>query len=221
MTLKILVIDIGGSNVKVRVNNGEERRKIPSGTFMTPQKMVEDVLNATRDWDYEVISLGYPGVIKAGKIMAEPKNLGQGWIGFDFESAFNKPIQIMNDAAMQALGSYDKGVMLFLGLGTGLGSALVSHSHVVPMELAHLTYKKGVFEDYLGKRGFQHMGPAKWTKHVIAVVRRFSIAFIPDEIVLGGGNSKHLTKTLPNCRLGNNQMAFEGGLRMWESKKSV
>ena len=204
--------------MKVRVNNGEERRKIPSGTFMTPQKMVEDVVKATGDWDYEVVSIGYPGVIKAGKITAEPKNLGQGWVGFDFESAFGKPVKIMNDAAMQALGSYDMGVMLFLGLGTGLGSALVSHGHVVPMELAHLTYKKGVFEDYLGKRGFQHMGAAKWTKHVIAVVRRFSIAFIPDEIVLGGGNSKHLTKTLPNCRLGNNQMAFEGGLRMWNSE---
>lgn len=216
--MKILVIDIGGSNVKVRVNNGEERRKIPSGTFMTPQKMVEDVVKATSDWDYEVISIGYPGVIKVGKITAEPKNLGQGWVGFDFESAFGKPVKIMNDAAMQALGSYDTGVMLFLGLGTGLGSALVSHGHVVPMELAHLTYKKGVFEDYLGKRGFQHMGAAKWTKHVIAVVRRFSIAFIPDEIVLGGGNSKHLTKTLPNCRLGNNQMAFEGGLRMWKKE---
>lgn len=152
--MKILVIDIGGSNVKVRVNNGEERRKIPSGTFMTPQKMVEDVMKATSDWDYEVVSLGYPGVIKVGKITVEPKNLGHGWVGFDFESAFGKPIKIMNDASMQALGSYDAGVMLFLGLGTGLGSALVSHGHVVPMELAHLTYKKGVFEDYLGKKGY-------------------------------------------------------------------
>lgn len=215
--MKILVIDIGGSNVKVRVNNGEERRKIPSGTFMTPQKMVEEVLKTTSDWEYEVISIGYPGVIKVGKIIAEPKNLGLGWVGFDFESAFGKPIKVMNDAAMQALGSYDHGVMLFLGLGTGLGSALVSHGHVVPMELAHLTYKKGVFEDYLGKRAFQHMGAAKWSKHVNAVVRRFSIAFIPDEIVLGGGNSKHLTKIPPNSRLGNNQMAFEGGLRMWNN----
>ncbi|MFD2036084.1 ROK family protein [Belliella marina] len=218
MGLKILVIDIGGTNVKVRVNNGEERRKIPSGTFMTPQNMVNEVLKHTEDWEYEVISIGFPGVIKEGKITSEPKNLGHGWVGFDFGSALGKPIKIMNDAAMQALGSYESGVMLFLGLGTGLGSAIVSHGHVVPMELAHLSYKKGVFEDYLGKKGLKGLGVGKWTKHVNAVVRRFTIAFIPDDIVLGGGNSKHLTKLPPKCRLGNNHMAFDGGLKMWEDR---
>ncbi|MCH7411242.1 ROK family protein [Belliella sp. DSM 111904] len=217
--MKILVIDIGGSNVKVRVNNGEERRKIPSGNFMTPDFMVKEVVRETADWDYEVISIGYPGVIKNGKITSEPANLGGGWRNFDFESAFDKPVKIMNDAAMQALGSFENGVMLFLGLGTGLGSALVSHGHVVPMELAHLSYKKGVFEDYVGKKGFKRLGLSKWNKHVNYIVRRFDAAFNPDEIVLGGGNSKHLSKVPDKCRLGNNHMAYEGGLRMWEKNQ--
>lgn len=216
--MKILVIDIGGSNVKVRVNNGEERRKIPSGNFMNPSFMVAEVKRYTEDWDFEVISIGFPGVVRNGKIASEPVNLGGGWRGFDFESAFGKPVKILNDAAMQALGSYDKGTMLFLGLGTGLGSALVSEGHVVPMELAHLSYKKGVFEDYVGKRGFKKLGLVKWNKHVNYVVRRFDTAFNPDEIVLGGGNSKHLSKVPEKCRLGNNHMAFEGGLKMWNDK---
>ncbi|MCH7400392.1 ROK family protein [Belliella kenyensis] len=215
--MKILVIDIGGSNVKVRVNNGEERRKIPSGNFMTPTHLVREVMRETSDWEYEVISIGIPGVVKQGRIATEPVNLGSGWRDFDFESAFGKPVKIMNDAAMQALGSYEGGVMLFLGLGTGLGSALVSHGHVIPMELAHLSYKKGVFEDYVGKRGFQKLGASKWNKHVNYIVRRFDIAFNPDEIVLGGGNSKHITKVPHKCRLGNNHMAYEGGLRMWDN----
>lgn len=184
---------------------------------MTPTHLVREVMRETSDWEYEVISIGIPGVVKQGRIATEPVNLGSGWRDFDFESAFGKPVKIMNDAAMQALGSYEGGVMLFLGLGTGLGSALVSHGHVIPMELAHLSYKKGVFEDYVGKRGFQKLGASKWNKHVNYIVRRFDIAFNPDEIVLGGGNSKHITKVPHKCRLGNNHMAYEGGLRMWDN----
>ncbi|WP_194778262.1 ROK family protein [Pararhodonellum marinum] len=213
--MKILVIDIGGTNVKVKTNNEEERRKIPSGGLLTPEQMVEEVLENTCDWEYEVISIGFPGVIKQGKIMTEPKNLGDGWLSYDFEAAFKKPIKLMNDASMQALGSYREGVLLFLGLGTGLGSAIVAHGTVVPMELAHLSYKLGTFEDYLGLRGLERMGQEEWQKHVFSVVGRFSAAFLPDDIVLGGGKSKLLTEIPHGCRLGTNKLAYEGGFRMW------
>jgi len=214
--LKILVIDIGGTNVKVKANNLDERRKIPSGDFMTPEKMVSEVIENTKDWEYEAISIGYPGIIKKGKIMTEPKNLGDGWVGFDFDSAFGKPVRIINDAAMQALGSYREGVLLFLGLGTGMGSSLVVEGKILPMELAHLSYRKGTFEDYLGLRGLERLGQEKWQRHVWAVVARFKAAFLPDDIVLGGGNSKLLTEIPANCRLGNNHMAIDGGFRLWE-----
>lgn len=214
--LKILVIDIGGTNVKVKANNDQERRKIPSGSFLTPQKMVSEVLEFTKDWEYDFISIGYPGIIKKGKIMTEPKNLGQGWVGFDFESAFGKPVKIMNDASMQALGSYREGVLLFLGLGTGLGTAIVVDGCVIPMELAHQPYKKGTFEDYVGLRGLERMGLTKWHIHVKNIISRFSDAFLPDDVVIGGGNSKLLTELPPLCRFGNNSLAFQGGFRMWE-----
>jgi predicted NBD/HSP70 family sugar kinase len=214
--LKILVIDIGGTNVKVKANNDQERRKIPSGSFMNPGKMVSEVLEFTKDWEYDYISIGYPGIIKKGKIMTEPKNLGQGWIGFDFESAFGKPVKIMNDASMQALGSYQEGVLLFLGLGTGLGSALVVDGSVVPMELAHQEYKKGTFEDYAGLRGLERMGQKKWQNHVQNIISKFSEAFLPDDVVIGGGNSKLLSELPKGCRFGNNNLAFQGGFRMWE-----
>jgi polyphosphate glucokinase len=214
--LKILVIDIGGTNVKVKADNDQERRKIPSGSDMSPQAMVTQVLETTKDWEYDVISMGYPGVIKKGKIKTEPKNLGEGWTTFDFEKAFGKPVKILNDAAMQALGSYQGGVLLFLGLGTGLGSAIVAEGSVVPMEMAHLSYRKGTFEDYVGLRGFERMGPEKWQKHVQVVVERFKAAFLPDDIVIGGGNSKLLSELPIGCRLGNNHLAFDGGFRMWD-----
>jgi predicted NBD/HSP70 family sugar kinase len=215
--LKILVIDIGGTNVKVKATNDQERRKIPSGNFMTPEKMVSEVLEFTKDWEYDVISIGYPGVIKKGKIMTEPKNLGHGWTTFDFEKAFGKPVKILNDAAMQALGSYEGGVLLFLGLGTGMGSAIVAEGSVVPMEMAHLSYRKGTFEDYVGLRGLERMGQEKWQKHVEAVIERYQAAFLPDDIVIGGGNSKLLSALPPGCRLGNNHLAFDGGFRMWDN----
>ncbi|PRY90865.1 ROK family protein [Mongoliibacter ruber] len=214
--MKILTIDIGGTNIKAKVEGPIERRKFPSGTDMIPETMVEGVKEMTKDWDYDVISIGFPGIIKGGKIITEPKNLGEGWIGFDFEQAFGKPIKLMNDAAMQALGSYKEGVLLFLGLGTGLGSAIVNDGKVLPMELAHLTYRKGTFEDYVGFRGYEKRGQEKWQEHVFTVVERFQAAFLPDDIVLGGGKSKLLTEVPEGCRLGNNQLAYEGGFRMWK-----
>jgi predicted NBD/HSP70 family sugar kinase len=211
-----LVIDIGGTNVKAKIEGPEERRKLPSGPEMTPQMMVDGIIEMTKDWHYDVISIGFPGVIKHGLIQTEPKNLGDGWVGFDFSKAFGKPVKILNDAAMQALGSYDgSGVLLFLGLGTGLGTAIIVDGTVLPMELAHLSYKKGTFEDYLGLRGLNRLGPEKWEKHVHSVVERFADALLPDDIVLGGGNSKLLKTTPPGCRLGNNHLAFDGGFKLW------
>lgn len=215
--MKILVIDIGGTNVKVKVNNDQERRKIPSGSLLTPEKMVSDVLDFTKDWEYDFISIGFPGIIKKGKIVTEPKNLGHGWSGFDFDSAFGKPVKIMNDASMQALGSYQEGVLLFMGLGTGLGTAIVADGCVIPMELAHQAYKKGTYEDYVGLRGLERMGQIKWQNHVRNIVSRFTAAFLPDDIVIGGGNSKLLSDLPPGCRLGNNHLAFDGGFRLWDN----
>lgn len=214
--MNILTIDIGGTNIKAKLQGPIERRKFPSGQEMTPEKMVAGVKEMTTDWEYDVISIGFPGIIKSGKIITEPKNLGEGWTGFDFEKAFGKPIKLMNDAAMQALGSYQGGVLLFLGLGTGLGSAIVYDGRVLPMELAHLSYRKGTFEDYLGFRGYEKRGQEKWQEHVFTVVERFKAAFLPDDIVLGGGKSKLLTEVPQGCRLGTNQLAYEGGFRMWK-----
>jgi predicted NBD/HSP70 family sugar kinase len=168
------------------------------------------------DWKYDVVSIGYPGLVLRGQITAEPHNLAPGWVGFDFQAAFGRPVKILNDAAMQALGSYKGGLMLFLGLGTGLGSALIADGVVWPMELAHLSYKKATFEDYLGVRGLKRLGKKKWTKHVDFVVARFIAGLHPEDVVLGGGDAKRL-KTLPQgCRLGDNDNAFLGGFRMWE-----
>ena len=164
--MKILAIDIGGTHIKILATGQTEARKFPSGTTMTPQNMVEGVLELAQDWTYEAISMGYPGVIKKGKIVTEPHNLGQGWVGFDFEAAFKLPVKIMNDAAMQALGSYRDGILLFLGLGTGLGSAIIVDGAVLPMEVGHLPYKKGTYEDYIGLSGLKRLGKKKWQKHV-------------------------------------------------------
>lgn len=214
--MKILVIDIGGTNVKVKANNAEERRKIPSGDFMTPELLVEKVKENTQDWDYDYISIGFPSVVKNGQIVQEPVNIGKGWVGFDFEAAFGKPVRILNDAAMQALGSYQGGTLLFMGFGTGMGTAVIVDGKVLPTELAHLPYKKGSYEEYVGVRGLEKIGLKKWQKHVLNIVDLFSKAIRPDDIVLGGGNSKYLTEIPEGCRLGNNKLAFEGGLRMWE-----
>src|SRR5215471_1354198 len=212
----ILVVDIGGTGVKILVTGQSERRRFPSGPTMTPQQMVTGVKELAADWKYDVVSIGYPGLVLRGQIVAEPHNLASGWAGFDFQAAFGCPVKVVNDAAMQALGSYQGGLMLFLGLGTGLGSALIADGVVWPMELAHLSYKKGTFEDYLGLRGLRRLGKKKWTKHVDFVVARFIAGLHPEDVVLGGGDAKRL-KTLPQgCRLGDNDNAFLGGFRMWD-----
>ncbi len=214
--MNVLVIDIGGTNIKFLATGQTEPRKFPSGRSMTPAKMVEDVKEMTRDWKYDVVAIGYPGPVIHGRIAKDPHNLAPGWIGFDFEAAFGCPIKLINDAAMQALGSYQAGTMMFLGLGTGLGSAMVVEGVVVPMELAHLSYKEGTYEDYLGLRGLKRLGKKKWRWHVEEVINRLISALQLDEVVIGGGNVKKLKKLPPKCRAGDNANAFLGGFRLWE-----
>lgn len=213
--MKVLVVDVGGTHVKILATGQRQRRKFESGPTLTPQAMVSGVRQLARGWKYDVVTVGYPGLVLKGRIAAEPYNLAPGWIGFDIEGAFGKPVRILNDAAMQALGSYAEGTMLFLGLGTGLGSALVVDGHVVAMELAHLPYRKGTIEDYLGLRGLQRLGRRKWCRHVAFVVERLTAALHPDDIVIGGGNVKKLKDLPPGCRMGGNANAFAGGFRVW------
>jgi polyphosphate glucokinase len=183
--------------------------------------MISGVNKLTEDWKYDAISIGYPGRVTGNHPSAEPKNLGPGWINFDFERAFGFPVKVMNDAAMQALGSYQGGVMLFLGLGTGLGTAMVVNGTVVPMELGHLTYKQGTYEDLLGLRGLQRLGIKKWREYVFEIVARWVDALELDDVVIGGGNVNKLDKLPPQCRAGDNALAFRGGFMMWESGKAV
>jgi predicted NBD/HSP70 family sugar kinase len=215
--MNVLVIDVGGSHIKLAVSGREEGRKVASGPDLTPQLMVERVREAIKDWDYEAVSVGFPAPVVRGQIQKEPANLATGWLGFDFAAAFGKPVKIINDAAMQALGSYEGGRMLFLGLGTGLGSALVIDNTVAPLELAHLPYrKKRTYEDYVGERGLQRLGRKKWQCFVEDVVTLFKAAFVVDYIVLGGGNSKKLLRLPPHTRAGDNRNAILGGFRLWE-----
>ena len=217
--LKVLVIDVGGTNVKVSVTGQQEPRKFASSARLTPRKMVAGVKAITKDWKYDAVSIGYPGVVRKGRIAVEPFNLGRGWVGFSFRNAFRRPVRIVNDAVMQALGSYRGGTMLFLGLGTGLGTALVVNGHLVPMELGHFPYRKMTIEDYLGTRGFETLGRARWRKVVGDVVKEFVAAFLVDDVVLGGGNVKKLTRLPKGCRAGANTNAFVGGFRLWEQGK--
>ena len=213
----ILVIDVGGTNIKVLATGQKEPVKIPSGPKMTPKQMVKDVRAATSGWKYDGVSMGYPGPVIHGHPLTEPHNLGGGWVGYDFTKALGRPIKIVNDAAMQALGIYHGGKMLFLGLGTGLGSAMIVNGIVEPMEIAHLPYKNGrTFEDYLGIRGLKRLGKKRWRRHVTKVVERLKAALEADYVVLGGGNSKLLKTIPPGCELGNNSSAFTGGFRLWE-----
>jgi polyphosphate glucokinase len=213
---RILAIDVGGSHVKTRVFGRREMRQFDSGPHLTPRKMVEQVHELTGDWKYDAVSIGYPGVVLHGKVIAEPHNLGPGWVGFDFRKAFGRPTRIMNDAAMQAIGSYEGGRMLFLGLGTGLGSALIVDDIVAPMELAHLPFKKGrTYEDYVGDRGLLRLGAKKWRRNVKEVVERLSTVLEADYVVIGGGNARKLKRLPKNARLGNNDFAFIGGFRVW------
>ena len=216
--MKVLVIDIGGSSVKVLATGETEPRTFPSGPALTPRRMVSGVLKLTGDWDYDAVSIGYPGRVRESRPVSEPFNLGKGWVKFDFKTAFGAPVKVMNDAAMQALGSYRGGTMLFLGLGTGLGTALVVDGTVVPMELAHLSYKSGTYEDYLGLRGLRRMGLRKWRVCVKDVVRRFIAAFGLDDVVIGGGNVHKLDSLPPGSRAGNNALAFSGGFLLWKNQ---
>lgn len=216
-TQKILVIDVGGTNVKILATGQKEVRKIPSGFEMSAKKMVREVKKNTKDWSYDVVAIGYPGLVVDGRPLVEPRNLARGWVCFDYAEAFGCPIRMLNDAAMQALGSYEGGRMLFLGLGTGLGAAMVLDGKVEPMELAHLQYKKGkTFEDYLGLRGLERLGKKKWAVAVAEIVSNLKAAAAADYVVLGGGNVKKLKSIPPGARAGTNANAFAGGFRMWE-----
>jgi polyphosphate glucokinase len=214
--MNILVVDVGGTNVKILATGHEDPRHFPSGPTLTAEQMVARVSELAGDWRYDAVSIGYPGFVLRGRPIAKPHNLAPGWVGFDFPKAFGCPVKIINDAAMQALGSYQGGKMLFLGLGTGLGSAMVVDGIVEPMELAHLPYRKGTFEDYVGIRGLARMGKKKWRQHVADVVARLVAALEPDDVVLGGGNVKNLKELPPGCRAGDNANAFLGGFRLWE-----
>jgi polyphosphate glucokinase len=214
--MNVLVVDVGGTSVKILATGQDERRKFPSGPKLTPEEMISGVKELAQGWKYEVVSIGYPGPVVHGRPVAEPYNLGPGWVGFDYAAALGCPVRVVNDAAMQALGSYKGGKMLFLGLGTGLGSAMVVEGVVEPMELGHLPYKEATFEDYVGIRGLDRLGKKKWRQHVADVVARLIAALEPDDVVLGGGNIKKLTELPPGCRAGDNDNAFLGGFRLWE-----
>jgi polyphosphate glucokinase len=213
--MKVLVVDVGGTHVKILATGQETPLKFISGPAMTPENMVSGVKELAANWDYDVVSIGYPGPVLHGRVLREPHNLAPGWVKFDFEKAFGCPVKVINDAAMQALGGYKGGRMLFLGLGTGLGSAMIVDGILEPMELGHLPYRKGTYEDYVGIRGLERYGKKKWRKYVEDVVERLAAALEPDDIVLGGGNVKKL-QTLPEgSREGSNTHAFEGGFRLW------
>jgi polyphosphate glucokinase len=215
--VKVLVIDVGGTHVKLLATGRKIRAEIPSGPAMTPAKMVKAVREATTGWDYTAVSIGYPGPVVHNQPISEPHNLGRGWVGFNFQKAFRRPVRLINDAAMQALGSYAGGRMLFIGLGTGLGSAMIVNGILEPMELAHLPYKKGrTYEDYVGLRGLKRLGKKKWCRHVADVVAQLKTALEADYVILGGGNAKLLKKLPPGARLGDNNNAFRGGFRLWQ-----
>ncbi len=220
-TPKVLVVDVGGTHIKV-LTTGQTERKIPSGPAMTAIQMVSDVKKATKDWTYDVVSIGYPGPVLHGRPMREPHNLGAGWVGFNFNRALGHPVHVINDAAMQALGSYEGGSMLFLGLGTGLGTAMVVDGIIEPMEIAHLPYKKGkTYEDYVGLRGLTRLGKKKWRRQVIRVAQELKDALGAEYVVLGGGNAKSLDGLPRDFRLGDNKNAFTGGVRLWSQTRET
>jgi polyphosphate glucokinase len=213
--MKVLVVDVGGTHVKILASGHAEPRRVASWPAMSAAQMVDAVRTLASGWDYEAVAIGYPGPVRHGAPSGEPPNLGPGWVGFDYAGAFGRPVKIVNDAAMQALGSYEGGTMLFLGLGTGLGTTLIVDGVVVPMELGHLPYKHSSFEDHVGEQALQRHGKKKWRQHVFHVVAMLSAALLPDEVVLGGGNVRALKALPPRCRAGSNDNAFAGGLRLW------
>jgi len=213
----VLVVDIGGTSVKMLTSGQDERRTFPSGRTLTPQRMVAEAKRLTQDWKYDVVSIGYPGLVAGNRPLAEPRNLGRGWVGFNFESTFQCPVKVVNDAVMQALGSYKGGKMLFLGLGTGLGSVMIVDGIVEPMELGHLPYKEGTYEEYVGERSLETKGKQEWLGYVVDVVKRLVAALEPGDVVIGGGNVRKLEKLPEGCRAGDNANAFLGGFRLWET----
>jgi len=214
--MNVLVVDVGGTHVKILATGQKEPREFPSGPTLTAERMVAGVKKLAGSWKYDVVAIGYPGPVLRNRPVAEPHNLGLGWVSFDYEAAFGCPTKVVNDAAMQALGGYKGGKMLFLGLGTGLGTAMIVDGVVEPMELGHLPYKRATYEDYVGRRGLERLGEKKWRQQVADVIERLSAALEPDDVVIGGGNAKKLTELPPNCRLGDNANAFLGGFRLWE-----
>lgn len=215
--MKVLVIDIGGNNVKLLASGHHVPHKVPSGPDLTPARMVAGVKKAIPNWKWDVVTIGYPGSVRDGRPALEPMNLGKGWVRYNYRRALGKPVRIINDAAMQALGSYCGGRMLFLGLGTGLGAALVLEGLVQPLEIAHLSYRSGLtYEEFLGKSGQTRMGKKRWRRMVEEIVVALHEAFQVDEVVLGGGNAKQLKELPPGARLGDNHNAFAGGFRLWK-----
>ena len=214
--MNVLVIDVGGTHVKALLSGQQEHRQFDSGSELIPARMVSGVKKITGDWRYEAISIGYPGPVLHDRPIAEPFNLGHGWVGFNFQAAFGRPVKVINDAAMQALGSYRGGKMLFLGLGTGLGSTLIVNGIIEPMELGHLPYRKHTYEDYVGQRGLERRGKRRWRRYVADVVAELTAALEPEDVVLGGGNVRLLDELPQGCRAGDNANAFIGGFRLWD-----
>ena len=212
----VLAVDVGGSHVKALASDQRERRRFVSGSSLRAEEMVAGTLAAVADWSWDAVTVGIPSRVKGGKVLAEPVNLGKGWVGFDYEAAFGKPTKVVNDAVMQAVGDYKGGRMLFLGLGTGLGSAMISDGVIEPLELGHLPFRKQTFEDYVGERGLKKLGRKKWEKAVFATVEQLSAAMEPDEVVLGGGGVDKLEELPDGCRRGENENAFLGGFRLWD-----
>ncbi|MFL5942570.1 MAG: ROK family protein [Gaiellaceae bacterium] len=212
----VLAVDVGGSHVKALTSKESERRRFESGPSLTAEQMVAGVLEAVDGWAWDVVSVGIPAPVRGGKVVAEPVNLGEGWVAFDYERAFGKPTKLVNDAVMQAVGSYEGGRMLFLGFGTGLGSTLIADGVIEPLELGHLPFRKKTFEDYVGERGLEKLGKKKWRKAVFETVERLTAAMQPDEVVLGGGGIDELDELPPGCRRGANENAFVGGFRLWD-----
>jgi hypothetical protein len=213
---KILVVDIGGTTVKLMISR-REKRKFDSGTKLSPRQLVARIKKTAEGWSYNAVSIGFPAPVQNGRIMKDPKHLAKGWVGWDFKKSLGKPVRVMNDAAMQALGSYRGGRMLFLGLGTGLGSTLVWQKNVLPLELGDLPYDSGLIEDVLGKPGLELLGKKMWEREVFFCIAQLKLSFIADYVMLGGGNAKTLSKLPPGTELGHNRNAYPGGCRMWEN----
>ena len=212
----VLTVDVGGSHVKAVLNGIDERRRFVSGPKLTGKQMVDGVLELTTDWDYTQVSVGLPAPVVGGRVLHDPVNLRKRWMTLDYEQAFGKPTKVINDAAMQAFGSYEGGRMLFLGLGTGLGSTMILEGTIAPMELGHLPFRKATFEEYVGERGRERLGNKRWRKAVLDTIERLTAGLLPDYVVIGGGNAERLDGELPaNCRLGHNEAAFLGGFRLW------